>query len=99
MRIILENFMYTFGGKSYLQKLGGPIGARVTMAAARLVIQDWSEQYRMILIKAKLEIYLFQGYVDDGCQGSSKIRRGMKFIESEMEFRYEEEWDREDMEK
>ena len=27
-RTVFENFMFTFGGKSYLQAKGGPIGAR-----------------------------------------------------------------------
>ena len=56
LRTIFENFMYTFGGQNFLQLSGGPIEARVTMVAARIVIQDWSEQYSRILIKAKLEI-------------------------------------------
>ena len=73
LRTIFENFMYTFGGKNFLQLSGGPIGARVTMAAARIVMQDWSEQYSRILIKAKLEIWLFSGYVDDGRQGTTRL--------------------------
>ena len=56
LRTIFENFMYTFGGQNFLQLSGGPIETRVTMVAARIVIQDWSEQYSRILIIAKLEI-------------------------------------------
>ena len=99
LRAIFENFMYTFTGKNYLQMSGGPIGARVTMAAARLVMQDWSEQYKIILTKAQLEIWLFNGYVDDGRQGTGKLEMGMRFIEKEMEFKFRDEWRQEDEER
>ena len=34
-RTVFENFMFSFGGKKYLQAKGGPIGARVTMCATQ----------------------------------------------------------------
>ena len=39
VRVVFENFCYKFGGETLKQREGGPIGARVTMAAARLVMQ------------------------------------------------------------
>ena len=59
LRAIFENFSYQFGGETYQQLEGGPIGARVTMAAARLVLQSWGEQYMNILIDANLLIEFF----------------------------------------
>ena len=41
VKMVFTNFVYTFGGESFLQSFGGPIGARLTMCAARLVLQDW----------------------------------------------------------
>ena len=38
VRTVFENFTYKFGGKFYKQQEGGPIGARLTMCAARLVM-------------------------------------------------------------
>ena len=35
-----RNFTYTFGGDIFVQMFGGPIGARITMAVARLVMQQ-----------------------------------------------------------
>ena len=35
-----NHFTYTFGGEIYLQTSGGPIGARLTMVVARLVMQE-----------------------------------------------------------
>ena len=40
-RFLFSNFCYKFQGKTYLQSKGGPIGARVTMAAARIVMSEW----------------------------------------------------------
>ena len=42
-RFLFENFCYKFAGDTYLQSSGGPIGARVTMAAARIVMSEWGE--------------------------------------------------------
>ena len=49
VRAIGRNFVYSFGGKNYLQTEGGPIGARITMAASRIVMFDWSQKFRIIL--------------------------------------------------
>ena len=49
VRILWTNMMYEFGGETFLQMEGGPIGSRVTMAASRLVMQEWSEGYLDIL--------------------------------------------------
>ena len=51
VRVIFENFIYKFGEKMYRQGSGGPIGARVTMAASRLVMIDWGEHYENVKIK------------------------------------------------
>ena len=51
-RVPWNNFVYEFGGEYFLQMEGGPIGARVTMAASRLVMQVWAEGYRDILDKS-----------------------------------------------
>ena len=78
-RALFENFCYRFGGESYHQQLGGPIGARVTMCAARMVMQHWARGYKTILLRAGLRLPLLKGYVDDGRQGSTVLRRGMVF--------------------
>ena len=45
----------------------------------------------MILLKAGLRIPLLGGYVDDGWQGSTVLRRGMLFDVTRKEFIYSEE--------
>ena len=50
VRFFFSNFIYTFGGEHYIQCSGGPIGARLTMALARLIMQDWSDKFSRILM-------------------------------------------------
>ena len=85
-RCIFENFTYNFGGESYKQMRSGPIGARITMVAARLVMQSWSRKYSSILLRAGLRLPYHGGYVDDGRQGSTTLRLGTVFNKEEKKF-------------
>ena len=42
VRTPFQNFAYQFGGASYHKQQGGPIGARVTMCMAKMVMQHWA---------------------------------------------------------
>ena len=79
IRFFFENFIYTFGGNSYVQGFGGPIGARLTMCIARLVLQEWSEEFESILKESKIEELLRGIYVDDGRSVVSKIMQNKRF--------------------
>ena len=50
VNIFFRSFVYTYGGKQYLQSSGGPIGARLTMCVSRLVLQDWYDEFSEIRI-------------------------------------------------
>ena len=89
-RVVFENFCYKFGGETFKQMEGGPIGARVTMAAARLVMQDWAEGYTAILEKAGVKVDLLTGYVDDVRQASSCMKPGMRYCKEEKQFIFTE---------
>ena len=71
--------MYDFGGKTRLQKRGGPIGARLTMACSRIVMLSWGKQYLEILREAKLQVSLMKIYVDDVRQVTTPLRMGSRF--------------------
>ena len=79
MRVLFQNFTYKFAGTVYVQQEGGPIGARVTMAAGRLVMLKWGEDFRISLEVAKMEICLLGGYVDDVRLAGTQIRYGMRY--------------------
>ena len=88
IKIIFKNFSYTFGGKTYLQKSGGPIGVRATGAVAQLVMENWARTYREILENSGVIVKLLSGYVDDGRQVTSALRPGMRFCEEKKIFIY-----------
>ena len=79
VKFFFKNFLYTFGGDVYEQGFGGPIGARLTMAVYRLVMQSWHEHYREILKCSKIEELLGGIYVDDGRAIVRKLELGSRF--------------------
>ena len=83
--------MYNFGGETFLQLFGGPIGARLTMAIARLVMQQWREDFEPILERSNIVEYLKALYVDDGRSVQRKLFLGERFVEKEKRIVYSEE--------
>ena len=74
--------MYHFGGETYLQLDGGPIGARLTMAIAKLVMQQWKEEFNVILQNSNIKEYLAAIYVDDGRSLQRKLSLGERYNHS-----------------
>ena len=64
VRAAWENSVYQFGGKYYLQQKGGPTGARVTMAASRVVTGASGIKLMRKLMEAKIKTYMKSNYVD-----------------------------------
>ena len=90
-RVLFENFVY------YHQQSGGPIAARVTMCAVKMVMQHWADKYHQILPRSGLRVPLLTGYVDDGHQGGTTLRKGMKFDNAANKFVMDEEQLRDDV--
>ena len=99
IRIVFENFCYDFGGKIYLQLAGGPIGARLTMACARVVMTEWGEEYLRILNKAGVRTTLLKIYVDDVRQSSTLIRKGLRYDARSKEWEWTKAAEEEDEKK
>ena len=96
VRILFEHFSYKFGTTWYQQTSGGPIGARITMVVARLVMSDWGEKYKIILVASGIPPDLLGGYVDDGRQESGVLEIGSEFDKSIGKFVFREEAREED---
>ena len=75
----------------YKQGSGGPIGARSTMAAGRLVMQDWGEEMGRCLRLSRMELLLLTGFVDDVRSGGTSIRFGLRFEVELGEWRWSNE--------
>ena len=97
MRFLFENFTYKFAKESYKQESGGPIGARVTMAAARIVMNDWGAKWSEILRGANILIGMLDGYVDDVRQESTTLRMGTRWNKEMQKFTSSEEDKKEDL--
>ena len=97
VNFFFTHFVYTFGGEHFLQCSGGPIGARLTMCIARLVMQDWSETFSQILKENKLKEMLRGIYVDDGRNVIELLRLGVRYNIDEKKFIYKEEWEKSDL--
>ena len=95
-RTLFENHLYKFGNQTYKQMSGGSIGDRWTGAASEIVMQEWAEQYEHILVSAGLEVHLLAGYVDDGRQGTTALKPGMRFDKEDKKFKYSAEAEQED---
>ena len=80
----------------YLQCSGGPIGARLTMAIARLVMQDWWDIFSHVLKISKLKERLRAIYVDDGRIIVEKLKKGVKYDKVEKKFVFKKEWEEQD---
>ena len=88
IRILWGTYCYNFGGKTFLQGEGGPIGQRPTMAASRLVMEEFFSQYRRVLEKAEVKIMMMKVYVDDGRQLTTLLRKGMRYDAEIKEYRW-----------
>ena len=65
-RLILENHIYQFKGKLYLQTSGGgPIGLKLTGVLARIVMHFFDQKYLATLKVLKIIPILYKRYVDD----------------------------------
>ena len=91
VRFLFENFVYKFSGENYHQQAGGPIGARVTMAAARIVMSDWGERWRCIIEGAGVLVGMIDGYVDDVRNHSTCLRYGTRWDEETSSFKIAED--------
>ena len=96
VRFFFANFTYTFGGEIYKQMFGGPIGARLTMCVARLVMQQWRDEMKEILKKSEMKELLNKIYVDDNRAIIQKLQHGVRFNESKKIFEYDSQWEKED---
>ena len=96
-RFLFENFVYKFSKDNYHQQEGGPIGARVTMAAARIVMSDWGEKMKSILETAGILIGMLKGYVDDVRNKSTCLKYGTRWDDNDKEFKITEDAKKEDM--
>ena len=92
--VMFSNHLYTFGGKTYRQKKGGPIGLRGTCALARLVMCSWDRLWEDLMKKNRIRIEDYMRYMDDGRSFLHPLKSGWRWVEGGL--RYRETWRTED---
>ena len=78
VKFMFKHHVYSFGGKTYCQTDSGPIGLRITMAVARLVMGEWGEKMKAILTDADIKIFLSGLFVDDCRYLTSSLPDGVR---------------------
>ena len=75
---MFNTHFYTFGGKVYHQKGGGPIGLRGTCCVARVVMQIFDIAWKTRLRDAGIITWLLARYMDDARAFLPPIRPGWR---------------------
>ena len=91
---MFHHHLYTFGGRTYRQRRGGPIGLRGTCVIARLIMCSWDRKWGEMMRNQKLEIWKYMRYMDDGRVFLQPIKRGWRWMMGEMV--YCRRWEKED---
>ena len=63
--VVMMSHVYTFGGKFYLQRNGGPIGLRSTACLAAMMMKLWDLAWTKLMNREGLEWFEYFRYVDD----------------------------------
>ena len=94
VEVLFSSHLYTFGGKTFLQKEGGPIGLRATCAVARLVMHMWDQAWLGKMKMQGVDIEEYARYMDDGRVFMFCIKRGWRWTEGELVWK--RDWAKED---
>ena len=79
VKMIMTNFLYTFGGEDRKQGSGGPIGDVLTQAMARHMGNEFDELFTGEMKKLDIKNELYDRYADDIDLANRSIGRRIKF--------------------
>ena len=85
-KAMFNHHYYTFGGKTYHQTRGGPIGLRGTCAVARVAMQVFDAKWGMKLNNLGVRTWLTVRYVDDMRVALPPIKSGWRWYEGGLKF-------------
>ena len=94
---MFHHHYYTFGGKVFHQKEGGPIGLRGTCSIARLVMQLYDRKWSQRMMDMGIVIWLLCRYMDDTRVFLPEIKAGWRWDSGRIIFT--KQWEMEDKEK
>ena len=88
--VMFQNHLYRFGGRTYRQKKGGPIGLRGTCAIARLTMCRWDRLWKELMVNNNITIEGYWRYMDDGRVFLYPIKAGCRWKDGELQ--YSDKW-------
>ena len=94
VRTVFKTHLYQFGGHTYHQQAGGPIGLRVTGAVARIVMGEWDAKLVKTLADSGMTYEEAARYVDDVRMVLRAVKLGWRWDGKRMI--YKEEWKNEE---
>ena len=83
---LFSKHYYTFGGKFFHQRGGGPIGLRGTCAIARVVMQMFDRKWRGVLAEQRITTELLVRYMDDARAFLPAFHPGWRYSPRGLEF-------------
>ena len=78
VNLVMTTHVYTFGGKVFLQRDGGPIGLRSTASLAALVMKIWDRAWVQLCRNESLELHDYFRYVNDFRNCLQVLREGWR---------------------
>ena len=94
VNVMFRTHVYTFGGQTYRQTSGGPIGLRSTCAVARLVMKVWDDKWLARLSELRIQIEEALRYMDDGRTAMYRFKHGWRWCMGRV--KYCKRWEVED---
>ena len=79
---IFANHMYQFGGVTFCQLVGAPIGLRLTSIVARIVMDQWVQRFLVLVTDAGAKVHFLAKYVNDINIIVAMFGLGMKWVDS-----------------
>ena len=79
IKLVMQNHYYSFNNEIRKQKKGGAIGNTLTEKLGKLLLKRFDKKYKSLLRKLKIEIELYERYVDDVTEGLVELDPGVRF--------------------
>ena len=63
--VMMSTHLYTFGGETFIQSSGGPIGMRATASLANVIMKVWDVAWCSLMKREGIKMDMVVRYVDD----------------------------------
>ena len=86
VNVVMGRHVYSFGGKYFLQREGGPIGLRSTATLASMTMKLWDIAWLSLLKRECIKVFLYFRYVDDAREFLPPLLEGWRWADGRFRF-------------